>query len=231
MLRTAPRALRAIFCTALAATLSVPALAVPDIVFILDGIPGESEAAKGQHIELLSYSWGESRATGSSGAGRTDINTLSIAKPTDSASPAGVTVAAGDLNGDGAATPRKPTIGRATVSPKSLPGTAGANETLTVGSNQTESGLPTGKRQHKPFTLTQPLDRGSITVRMRPAGGCTVGKRYSGAQFSASGKTYVLSDVQVADCGGSTADQPTEEVTFVYGKVKVRAWDPKKKEE
>lgn len=38
----------------------------------------------------------------------------------------GVSVAAGDLDGDGTAAPRKPTIGRATISPKSLPGSGGS---------------------------------------------------------------------------------------------------------
>lgn len=241
MHRIAPRALRATFCTALATALCVPVSSAATETYytltlenVLISGHQTSSAAKGEQIEIHSFQWGPASQGAGSGGGKAKFNEFIIkqrAPPTSA--DGGVSVAAGDVTGDGTAAPRKPTIGRSTISPKSLPGSggsAGANETLAVGSNQTESGLPTGKRQHKPFTMTQPLDKGSITVRMRTAGTCTVGKRYAGAQFSASGKTYVLSDLQVADCGDTSAG-PTEEITFVYGKLIVRGWDPEKKEQ
>ncbi|WP_294120870.1 hypothetical protein [Sphingomonas sp.] len=58
---------------------------------------------------------------------------------------------------------------------------------------------------------------------------CRAGARYPSLSFTGKGKTWLLQDVEVTNCG--TAAGPTEEITFVYGKVKVRGWDPKKKEE
>ena len=85
------------------------------------------------------------------------------------------------------------------------------------------SGLPTGKRMHKPVVLTRPLDRGSVALRGSFAG-CEVGKRYAGAQFAGGGMMYQLEDVVVADCGQGGA-------ILNYAKVKVRGWDPEKKEQ
>ena len=59
--------------------------------------------------------------------------------------------------------------------------------------------------------------------------GCTVGKRYGGMQFASGGMRYELKDVVISNC--PTAAGPKEEITFVYGTVKVRGWDPKKTEE
>jgi hypothetical protein len=81
-----------------------------------------------------------------------------------------------------------------------------------------------------------------LTLRPRPYGSgpgtlviegvfpaCMVGKRYGGMQFASGGMRYELQDVVISNCPAAAA--PKEEVTFVYGKVKVRAWDPKKKED
>jgi hypothetical protein len=54
--------------------------------------------------------------------------------------------------------------------------------------------------------------------------GCTVGQRYGGMQFAASGLRYELKDVVISNCAPG-------QVTLGYSKVTVRGWDPKKKEE
>lgn len=100
----------------------------------------------------------------------------------------GVSVAAGDVDGDG----------------------RGA-----------ASGLPTGKRQHKPMTITKPLDKGSVWVRVAsPWTGCRVGARYPSLELGDGAKRYVLQDVSVASCGRAAADdRPTEEVAFYYNRI------------
>ena len=110
----------------------------------------------------------------------------------------------------------------------------GASDKVTVGGAQTESGQATGKRQHMPLRARIYYDQpqGGGPGELVVAGslpGCAVGKRYGGMQFAASGKRYELKDVVISNC--STAAGPKEEITFVYGTVKVRGWDPKKKEE
>lgn len=111
--------------------------------------------------------------------------------------------------------------------------TVGANETLTVGGGRTESGLPTGKRQHKPFTITKEVDKsspqmmqalappsqGSVRVRVKmPWLACRVGATYPRLELAGGGKRHVLEDVRVTSCGRS-GGSPEESITFVYGKL------------
>ena len=84
------------------------------------------------------------------------------------------------------------------------------------------SGLPTGKRQHKPFTLTRPLDKGSVWIRVAsPWADCRVGKRYPSLQLSDGTQNYRLVGATVAGCGrsGTARDRPAEEVAFNYNKI------------
>ena len=107
------------------------------------------------------------------------------------------------------------------------------------------SGQATGRRTHKPVTFTKewgsatpqlarPLETGSMTLNVKLPG-CAVGTRYPSAELTTSGGRYAFQDVVVASCGGASGggaggSLPTEQVTLNYAKVKVRAWDPQKKE-
>lgn len=98
----------------------------------------------------------------------------------------------------------------------------GSNETLTVGSGRTESGLPTGKRLHKPFVLTRPAGKGSVWVRVAsPWTACRVGIRFPWLELRDGGRTYRLEGASVANCGrsGPQASAPIEEVAFTYQKI------------
>ena len=91
------------------------------------------------------------------------------------------------------------------------------------------SGEATGKRQPMPIrartTYDKPQDEGSVWIRVStPWAACRVGARYPSLSLGSGAKTYLLEDVTVASCGGG-------EVAVAYKKVKVRAWNPTKKEE
>ena len=98
------------------------------------------------------------------------------------------------------------------------------------------SGQATGKRQHKPmvargyYDQSVPPASGSLTV-LASGVPCRIGARYPSLALSGHGKQYLLQDIRVVGCGDPSAAGPTEEVTFVYGKVTVRGWDPEKKED
>ena len=84
------------------------------------------------------------------------------------------------------------------------------------------SGLPTGKRQHKPFSLATPLDKGSVWIRVAsPWADCRVGKRYPSLAISDGTRNYRLLGATVAGCGrtAAAADRPVEEVAFTYSKI------------
>ena len=117
----------------------------------------------------------------------------------ESASPApgGVSVAAGDVDGDGRAD---------RVAPRDAP-----------------SGLATGKRQHKPMKTTMPIGRsaGSLTVLV-PAGMCVVGARYPTAQLGDGQLAYKMKDVMVSSCApapSSGGSRPMESLSLNYTKI------------
>lgn len=203
--------LHAVLAAALAAFAATSAAAAD--IYLKLGDP-KAEGAGGGQIELQSFHWGPRQSTsklqpGGGGGG---------------AAQRGVQVAAGDLDGDG----------RADVS-----------ATETTGGSQASSGLPTGKRQHKPVTITKewekaspavtekrqhgwvtvskPVESGSMMFR-GSLPGCTVGAAYPDAVLQTADARYELKDVVISGCAGDGA-------TLNYAKVKVRGWDPEKKED
>lgn len=126
---------------------------------------------------------------------------------------------------------------------------------------ETGTGLATGKRQHQPIHITKPIDKASPKLGERalaspsPSGsmsfrgvvmGCGAGNRYPVAHLQTATADYHFRDVVITSCGlggsgGSGGDRPMEEISFNYAKVtttirpadkvRVRGWDPEKKEE
>ncbi|MGF1550823.1 MAG: type VI secretion system tube protein Hcp [Sphingomonadaceae bacterium] len=154
----------------------------------LGDIKGESSDARGgEQIELLSWSFGTSRAA-------------SIEKV------AGMSEIKAERH-------------------SSKAGSAGSAQTVTIGSDRSErtSGLPTGKRQHRPMIGTKPAAEGSLTAVI-PAGLCKVGARYQSAELDADGRVYRMSDVVVTSCspasaGGGGEVQPVETISLNYVKI------------
>ncbi len=79
---------------------------------------------------------------------------------------------------------------------------------------------------------------GSVTVDGSfPA--CTVGAAYAGAVLQLAGVRYELTDVQITSCPAPSAtgapilggERTPDSLSLNYARVKVRGWDPQKKEE
>jgi hypothetical protein len=86
----------------------------------------------------------------------------------------------------------------------------------------------TMKRGTSPIGPTGPHDIRRLIIVTNATGGCRAGALYAAATMDGGGKSYSFTDVRITGC---EAAGPEERITFVYGKVVVRGWDPKKKEE
>jgi hypothetical protein len=64
-----------------------------------------------------------------------------------------------------------------------------------------------------------PSSRAGTLILQGSLRGCTVGKRYAGAQFAAANKRYELKDVVISNCAANG-------VSLDYSRVTVRGWDP-----
>jgi len=244
---TASFTLHAILAACLAALAATSAAAGRmDAWITIGGINGEegdrsTQGSQGQHLEVHSYHWGVMPAAGSR---ITHISQISIAKPTDSSPPSGGQLDAGmkqleaqDKLGNSAAAaashevkpPRDASLGseseRQAQTGHSM---LGASEMVTVGGGRTESGAEGKYRTLRPRPVEAPLAQDGSLVIAATGMPCRIGARYPSLTLVGGGKSYLMEDVQVADCAASG---PSEQITFVYGKVKVRGWDPKKKEE
>jgi type VI secretion system secreted protein Hcp len=86
------------------------------------------------------------------------------------------------------------------------------------------SGLPTGKRQHKPFSITKQVDKSSplllkACIEAEPFSVEVTTFRRTGGRFVPV-VTVRLDNAFVATIGPQSADdRPTEEVAFYYNKI------------
>jgi hypothetical protein len=187
--------------------------------------PGGTQAYVGrndgrvQQIQVSSWEWGAADAS------KVDSFTVKQGvRPVASTGGGGVTVAAGDVDGDSRAAGKKPTSSQSTLAPGATKPTA--------------SGQATGKRQHMPLRTRayydSPPPKGSLRVKVKfPWSACEVGRKYPSLELAGGDKRYLLEDVAVSNCGGAAAGEDVrelQEVTLTYQKIQVRGWDPQKKE-
>lgn len=219
---------------ALALALSAPALAAPMYLKIPD-IEGESARASSDkpHIAVLevqSWSWGETQAKPETNwkveegekAAAKQLKQGSLTIKQGAAAESGEKGGTEDINiGVGELQEVRANDRLRNAGP--VNGAAPGEAEITLKGAPAASGLPTGKRQHKPISVTKPVDKGSVSLKLKSAwDGCRVGARYPSLQLSEGAKTHTLSDVVVASCGaasGDADDRPTEEVAFYYNKV------------
>ena len=212
--------LHAILAAALTAFAATSAAAGKfDAYLELGSIRGETEVhkdRKGEQLELLSYSFGDAQ-------GESKVDSFTVKQGVKPYKLDRVFVKSWSTSGD-AGTSRPPISGGVRVASGDVNDSpVGANEKLTVGSGRTESGQATGKRVHKPLSAQTYYDAGSVTLSGRfPA--CRVGAAYNSAAIGHGNGRYEMSDVVVTNCA-------TESISLNFAKVKVRGWDPEKKEE
>ena len=84
---------------------------------------------------------------------------------------------------------------------------------------------PAEKRQHGWNTVSKPLDRGSVRVKVKlPWLDCKVGDAFPDAVLQNDAGRYELQNVMVSGCAPNG-------VALNYAKVVVRGWDPATKKE
>lgn len=139
--------------------------------------------------------------------------------------------------------PFAPGFGTAVAQTTMTIGASGANARGAAGSIQiagfrnevvsprdAASGMPTGKRQHKPFTITKPIDKASPMLYNAMLTGETIPSiELSAGNPAAQGGEYLkirLEQVSVAGItassggAGAAGDQrPMEEISLSYGKI------------
>jgi type VI secretion system Hcp family effector len=136
-------------------------------------------------------------------------------------------VVAGDLNGDAMADQKltgksasdswsAPTSKEAIGSQSSG---AGAGKVTAAAPRDAATGMASGKRMHKPFTITKEVDKASPLLTKA----CASGQHYSEVDVQlASGAKYTLSDVMVSSVKQSSGgDRPMETVSFTYQKIEM----------
>lgn len=237
------------------ALVAAPALAAP-MYLKIKGNEGESTDDKHKNeIEILSWSWGATQTSHGTGAGgmgagkagaggaaaageaeitlkgdaaeearkrpgRVKYGDITLKQGAAEAAAGGVSVAAGEVDGDSRADSATSLIALHEVaSPR-----------------DSASGLPTGKRQHKPMTVAKEWDastpllragapppRGSLRVKVKmPWLACRVGARYPELQLGDSATTYTFKEVLVTGCGSSSSgDRPMESISFNYAKIEL----------
>jgi len=82
------------------------------------------------------------------------------------------------------------------------------------------TGMASGKRMHKPFTITKEIDKASPML----AQACASGEHLAevDVQLSSGGK-YTLTDVMVSSVQKSSGgDRPMETISFTYQKIEMK---------
>jgi type VI protein secretion system component Hcp len=96
---------------------------------------------------------------------------------------------------------------------------SGAGAGKVIESRDSASGLPSGKRMHKPFTITKEIDKSSPLLTQA----CASGKHFPEVDVDlASGAHYKLMDVIISsDTKSSGGDRPMETLSFTYQKIEM----------
>jgi hypothetical protein len=94
-----------------------------------------------------------------------------------------------------------------------------------AGAHRDDTVDPAEKRQHGWVTVTKPLDRGAVRVKVKfPWLDCKVGAAFPDAVLQNDAGRYELKDAIITGCA-------PDAVSLNYAKVRVRGWNPEKKED
>ena len=91
-----------------------------------------------------------------------------------------------------------------------------------AGAHRDDGLSPAEKRQHGWVTVSKPLDRGAVRVKVKfPWLDCRVGAAFPDAVLQNDAGRYEFQDAIITGCA-------PDSVILDYAKVTVRGWDPKK---
>ena len=138
-------------------------------------------------------------------------------------------VVAADLNGDAQADREAsaPSVSELTAKPTPAgaqkanigSSSSGAGAGKVSAPRDIATGQASGKRMHKPFTITKEIDKASPLL----AQACASGKHFQEVDVElASGGKYKLTDVMISsDTKSSGGDRPMESISFTYQKIEM----------
>lgn len=101
-------------------------------------------------------------------------------------------------------------------------------DAIAISPREAASGLPTGKRQHKPFTITKEIDKATPKLMEACVNGTHVGdveiwSREGGqAQLRYTLKDAIITSYSVSRDPADTSARPIESITFSYERMEVR---------
>ena len=210
-----------------------------DAWIMIGGINGEEgdraqQGSQGQQLEVQSYHWGPRQTTSADGS-RTRAGNQVILDDTPGGAAAkerqaGMKDMAAERSGSEAGGGLD--AGMKQLEAKDRMGDSRSGHSMLGASDRVTHNPPpprdgglgseSERRNYAPVKFATPRDRGSLTFAGAMPG-CEVGKRYAGAQFAAGAMRYELTDVVITNCSANG-------VSLNYGKVKVRGWNPEKKE-
>ncbi|HLW97762.1 MAG TPA: type VI secretion system tube protein Hcp [Candidatus Acidoferrales bacterium] len=142
-----------------------------------------------------------------------------------------VSIVAGDLNGDSKADSenigsQSSGAGAGKVTTASSGAGAGKASTKESNGRDAASGLPTGKRMHKPFVIIREVDKASPLL----AKACASGQHFPSAEVEIveNGRAvhYTMTDVLISSVSNEAskaqhAERPMESVSFTYQKIEM----------
>jgi hypothetical protein len=101
--------------------------------------------------------------------------------------------------------------------------TGGSSDRTALTPRDASSGMATGKRMHKPFTITKEIDKASPLLARLAASGTPVPEVDVELPQGGAMRRYVLQNVMVSSIqsvGGG--DRPMESITFTYQKIEMK---------
>jgi type VI secretion system Hcp family effector len=129
---------------------------------------------------------------------------------------------AGDLKSEAQADREssQPSVSEVTASKEAIgSSSSGAGSGKVTAPRDAATGLATGRRMHKPFTITKEVDSASPLLMKA----CASGQHFPEVDVDlASGEHYKLTDVVVSSDTKSAGDRPVETISFTYQTIETR---------
>ena len=150
------------------------------------------------------------------------VSEHAIVSPRDPASglPTGKAIAPSSTSSSSVQTAREASSGMATGKEAIGSQSSGAGAGKVTAPRDMATGMASGKRMHKPFTITKEIDKASPMLAQAAASGEHLAE--VDVQLASGGK-YTLTDVMVSSVQKSSGgDRPMETISFTYQKIEMK---------